>query len=651
MTRAPVLLVLSFLFVSSVFAAELPVADPSIAPAMGQFISRADPSVAAGDGFLVAWSESYIYYSSGVMIRTYDDDGTPRQPVSTVVASGRTPRAVWTGTDYLLVYAAFIGRFGTPEPVPAILAVRVRPDATIVEGSRVVLAEGRSAGGVLDVVWTGQRAMVHFQLEGRRRLLALDAAGRVIEDDSVAVSSTTAMVAGAPGEPLFYLDVRDGDIAAVGPGRVAIVDNTALGVVVALRDGQRSDAFVVAPPDARASALVWDGSAWLAMYTTASAVCTVRFTRESDVTRQCIDETRPLTPALAAGRTRVLRAWSRGFEQLVVEGEIASLVYAAQHHESATLDRGGVLVAWIDAGRLHLGGFTSDGARREVHVVDTDHDVYDVRVLSAGAQSLLAWVERDGSYFATRVDASGTPVPPAVRLSGAGEGLDAPSIATNGTEWLVAWRQSQEIVTTLISPNFDGNGLQHFGADGVQQTNPSVAATDDGFVVTWSEDEVIDRQNRVRVVAERLDARGLRVSGGVRLFDEASNGSGQGFTLWPTLGCGARTCVVTWTVGDRAYAQLIGADAQRRGEAHEIGATGSIVIVASPNGAFRLYSRASFFDLDADGNPIGSGQWTARSVDQVSAVLVDGLRTLYVYERGGRVYVQVPSPRARAVRH
>ena len=127
-------LVLLLAFSSAIFAAEIPVAEPGIVPGDARTYKRFNAYVAGGEeGFLVTWEErTFGIHPGPILIRAYDANGVPRRPIATYIDIGRNALAVWTGSEYLLVYARLISRFGSPVPVPVILALRVRADGTIV---------------------------------------------------------------------------------------------------------------------------------------------------------------------------------------------------------------------------------------------------------------------------------------------------------------------------------------------------------------------------------------------------------------------------------------------------------------------------------------------------------------------------------------
>src|SRR5687768_15144205 len=136
--RAPVLLV-SFVLGFTVLASEIPISEPDIIPISN--VRVFSPDVAAGDGFVVAWSEHspLFSYIATVKVRIYDDDGAPRHllPLTIGVAGQSfTPRAFWNGGEYVVLHGTPVPKFGGANERPVIFCTRVRADGTLVEDSQ-----------------------------------------------------------------------------------------------------------------------------------------------------------------------------------------------------------------------------------------------------------------------------------------------------------------------------------------------------------------------------------------------------------------------------------------------------------------------------------------------------------------------------------
>lgn len=216
------------LLVPALALAEIPLAEPAVVPADTRDYTRFEPLVVAGDGFLVVWEEAlWSAYPGGVKARAYDADGRPRRAFATSVTHvAHDPRVVWTGTEYLLVGATSMGRFGATFPLPVVYSMLIAADGTVIEGSQIVLAESRSRARVISLAWDGSVAYAYFEVDGARRLVSLNGRGRVVSLDATIGATRPAAVLAAPGAPPYFLRAEDGDVAAVTPRQIAVVDNT-----------------------------------------------------------------------------------------------------------------------------------------------------------------------------------------------------------------------------------------------------------------------------------------------------------------------------------------------------------------------------------------------------------------------------------------
>lgn len=633
-------LLLALLLLPTLSLAEVPVAEPGVVVADAREHVRFDPLVVAGDGFLVVWEEArvggIVPFPTAVMVRAYDADGRPRRPVATAIPFiVSDPHVVWTGSEYLVAGATTISRIGTAAPIPVLLAFRLDVNGSVIEASQVTLVEARSQAAMVSLAWDGQKGLAYLEADGQRRLLELNAQGRIIGSNTSTNSVAPIALVAAPGAGSFALFARDGDVAAVAPGAVAIIDNTSIGAIVTLREnGQQADAFLIAPPEIPIRSIVWDGSAWLVVYATESAICTARFTREANLVRDCETQTTPRAPSIAALAGRTFKAWGRGLEQILTDSGTASLVSAPQIGSSATIDSEGLLIAWIEEGRIHLGG-----PGRVRRIVGEAHNVTFVRV----APSLLVWIS-DGAVWVMRLNAPGAPM----RL---GDGVAPVAVASRGSGWLLTWQQEKEIVSTFLTANGDTNGLAHFGSAGVRQFAPRVAATPAGFIIAWAEDEIVGAQRWSRVVAEPLDANGLRISGGVRFFDRTLSSAD---VLRVVVGCNAAGCLLA--TGGPSDIVPIGFDAQPVGERKRVVDFGSDkFFIPRTDGTFDLYSGQYVMSIRADGTLINVRRWMTTDSMYLGAVVPFGNTFLAVYNRFAngtqRVFLRDLAVRARAARH
>lgn len=633
------MLFVALLVCLSALAAEVPVSETTrteIAETIGT--TRHVPIVAAGDdGFLVAWEERNFASRPGpIALRAYDANGVPRQRVQTHVPYHTfTPRAVWTGSEYLLVYANDF-RFS----YWGMYAVRVSADGTLINPPGTSIVD--DYGSVLDLVWDGLYAWALVQDNGGTHLIQLDPQGHAIS--TMQVNGATALAVTPRSERPYVLHAMEGDLAASRPGGIATLDDADNGEIVSLRDesGVVTNSFMIAPAGTRIRNLAWDGSAWIAVYASNDQLCTLRFTSAADLTSNCSASGRVFDPWIAVGSHGRFLAWTEGeaqyasgHGQVVTTGGIASIAPIPQFFPAATVDAGGILVAWLEEAQIHIGGLTGEGARREERVLQSDWIGQHIGLASAGEQSLLVFVEEIGKVRATILDVRGVPILTRIPLGPGGNPNEdsAPRVIAHGRNWLVTWRTDNDVVSTLVSPSGNANGLQHY--DVGKGDRYAVAATNSGFLFVRTKPD--------RVIVNRLDPNGL-------LIGEATIAEAISPSL-PFIGCGER-CLVTW------------AESGGRGIVADAGGTplsgvndfGSVVISveatlrAQADGSFLVYRDSEVFRISANGSLLGRSSWTDASVQLANVIELRG-RILFVYARDRRIYVRDFEPRGRAVRH
>lgn len=641
--RAPVALVLLFL-ASSLLAAELPISQPDIVPLDGVSWRAGFPAVAAGDGFLVTWAEYYSFTSPGpVKLRTYDADGLPRQAMPVTLGGGNNPRAFWNGSEYVVIWAPTISRFGSVEPLPAIVAVRVRPDGSLVEGSNVTLAESRGPAQVIDVAWDGSRAVTAVQYDGRYRLLLLDGLAAVLDD--TIVDYTPSSVALRPGGGHLVLRTEQGDDAAGGGDRLAVIDARENGVTAVIFDNAENELerFPLSATGAFAGSIIWDGSAWVAAFAEQGALCTVRFTSSADAVRSCVTGVNAAVPVLAAGERRLFKAWASG-AQVVTDGGLASTTFSAAYRADAVVDAAGLLAAWVeltaDGRQIVIGGLANDGTRRpERHV--PGRQVQEYPVLSrAGDQTLLVWVEGQ-DLLATLLDATGAPAGAGIQLRGIHGG--APAVAARGETWVIAWRGEDGIESIRLDRDLHATDLQDFSGSAFQET-PSIAVTPAGFLVAWRE------WDPARLVVEPLDANGRRTTGGIRIVENGPIAS-------PTVGCGPSSCLVAWDgESGEQWIKLVRHDGTPFTADRPLGARpapGDAVIKSLDDGSFLVYRGGSVTPVSATGEPGHTQTWHLANLAMSDVVTWRG-QTTAVYARSNghasQIFAHEFVSRRRAVR-
>ena len=592
---------LVLLLTASLLAAEFPISEPDVLPFDRAVIDNGAPTVAAGDdGFLVLW-DSLVPHgglpSPGpTWVRAYDASG-PRRPVaSSVFGAAASSRAVWTGSEYLVASTPQFLQFGILVPAPMLVLSRFDADGGLITRNDPIEL-GTRAGHVIGLAWDGAHAAALVQFVGSPASSAflLDREGRLVVETSV--TGEPSDIAPRRGGGFFILQRSQGDAVAPGGISFAAIDNTDHGVVARILDGSGAelDRFVVSATGAVARSLAWTGREWITMFHDGAQLCTARFTRASDVRTECVLNPAAQGAFVAAGAAGVMRAWWQD-GQVVTERGLASTRWSQAGIPAAVVDETGLLAAWVEdtaaGGRIHLGGRANDGTPRPEIVVPGEGLQSEPLLSRSGGQTLLVWVE--GTRIrATRVDAQGQPVAPAVKLSG--DFAAMPAIAAREGAWLVAWRTGDAIETRLVSAAMTLSEPERIVSPPVALT-PAVAATRDGYLLVWT--EVTDQAS---VLAQRLDTTGRAIGERVRV-------SPFGFT--PAIACSDDVCLVTF-FANGMLAQTVRHDGSVVGAPRSLGPLESNppVILVLRDGSFQLHHGELIFYFDRDGRLRDALHW------------------------------------------
>jgi hypothetical protein len=637
--RAPVLLV-CLLVSLSLSAAEIPISRPGIVPMDTRATIGAFPQVVAGDGFLVAWQEAHGYTDGPVQVRTYDADGTPRQELPVTIGGGHTPRAFWNGSEYVVLFGVRMPKYGPWEPIPAVLAVRVRPDGTIVEDSTVTLVMARNSAIVAGVAFDGVNAVAAITYGNTHHQFLLDRDGAVVRDTPG--DAPAAAVTLKPGGGFFVLQRDEGSDVAAGGGRLASVAGTSgqWGPVTATirdADGAELETFTIAERAGPLPRIVWDGSAWLALYAEEGSLCTARFTGAADLARTCAPRDSVYAPSIALGPHGPFMAWAdRG--QIVTSSGVATTAWSSAIASDAVVDDEGLLVAWIENREIRAGGVFNDGTPRPERRVGTEPQLYrDLRLARARDRTLLVWANDATTY----VMDLGMNVP--IALGGG----SSPAVAVRGGEVTVVWLRGGAVESAHLSKELTVTARESFAGTATQDS-PSIAATSSGYLAVWREAE----NGIARVVVEPLDAGGRRITGGNRLAEN------EGPIEKPNLACSAAACLVAW-YGDReiGYA-LVRHDGGRISADRFIAVppdamTDEMMVRVLGDGSFVIHRGNTFTAVTAAGVAGPTVAWHNQRIGLGNVVTWNG-RATAVYVRAaanvGRVFAYQFVPRGRAVR-
>jgi hypothetical protein len=636
------------LLLATLLIHEIPISQPDVIPMNSGGAIVATPLVVAGDdGFLVAWGEHYLpnTYIATVKVRTYDADGTPRQAVPvTVGAPGQSmlPHAFWNGSEFVVLYSTPASRSGAVHDQPVIFSTRVRPDGSVVEGSQTTLVVSRPGSIVTGLAFDGLHALASVATAQGDRLLKLDREGRLLEE--LPPGNGPGAIAARPEGGFLVLPAPIGGDVVAGGDRFAAISGGFDGVIARILDGEGSEIerFTLADNGVSAS-IAWDGSAWIAVYTTEDRdLCTARFTRKSDLVSSCEAPGSAGVAAVAALPRGIFRAWTSG-GQLLTDGGIASTMASSSSNPDAVVDDAGLLAAWTetttDGRSVRVGGLFHNATPRPEYGVPGGASQHSVALSRSASRTLLVWNESPGS-FATRIGSDGRPIDTPVRV---GNGFRH-SVASHGESWVVAWMTSFGINITRVTRDLEVRNTEEFARKLVNQAEPAVAATKNGYLVAWPEYGLGEADHAVFI--EPLDADGRRTSAGKFVLTGGAVSS-------LAMECGPSTCLAAGYLSGGLWTALLRHDGTPAGAPRRIEGHASNVlpvIKAFDDGSFRVYHGNLVTSISPSGEPGNARPWHRDAVAPGAAVTWRG-RTTVVYERTGRIFAMPePMPRMRSVR-
>lgn len=606
-----IVLLTSFALISvAASATEIPLGPPVFAPSTAvQF--RPNSTVALGSStILAAWEERSMAAwpnTAETVIRTFSHDGQPLQPTFLSLGGYYAPRVVWNGSDYFVVLSDYISRFGSIAPIPAIDAVRVRENGTVVEGSHVTIAKNTSTINTVGVAWNGNEYLVG----ATDRLIVVAADGSPV---ATTPHPEAPVVAVAPFADGFY--ILSAGMAGVAAERVsaagAIVESRPLSndrtsytgaiaqngsavaavwpsadaVWAAVITGSSTAApFQIAPlGGAQLDSLAWDGGAWVTTWQKGDSLCRGRFDGRSVPVNVC-DRISPglfQQPLITSDGSKTALVWIEGLfsgsdKTDVVKLALDSAGHLPEPQRGQTISvaaepmsqpavapdgRGGLIAAWSLWNALerrtevHLGGLTADGSVRPDQMISMAGS--SPRIAFGHSTAWMVWTDgRLSSPFIEggRIDPSASSRLGVDSEASFDEGA-APHVASDGKEFLFVWQSPQaadgtsQIMTKVIAESMALPRPPSAPIDSIvtHRFSPSVDWSGRGFLVTWLErypDPPV-----ARVVAQLVDGSGKPV--GARLVvaeNENFNPYGDSPT---TTTCGS-TCLVTWMRIDGTY--------------------------------------------------------------------------------------------------
>jgi hypothetical protein len=510
-----------------------------------------DPSVAwSGVTYLVVWDDSRGG-DNDIFGARVTADGTVLDVSGVRLWNTRppdkgafNPRIDWGDTTYLVTWEVVRTDQDTD-----ILAERVDADGIVLDTGALQIAVAEDFQFDPDVAWGGGLFLVayddqaHLDDSVRGRRVTSD--GTVLDDPSIAV--------GNGGEPRIGWDGQNFLVAWTGIEAARV---TAQGMVLDLSGIEITDITegvesLTAVGNGSDSLVLWG----TALYSSTSDMLGARVDRDGILLDPdgFLVATQPANattaPAVAWDGQDYLVAWEdlRDGDPAIYAGRITS--------HGTPLDGGGIavatggddedpavawdgrnyLVVWShwdpDAGADVWGARVTPGGRvldrTAIRVASASLDQFSPSVAFDGTNYLVAWVderadERGRDIYATRVSPQGEVLDAAFPISKNDLWQIDPTVTTDGTQWFVAWQDQQagdwDIDAARVSS--DGQVLDRYGilvtTDFRDQISPTASWDGTDFVVAWSDLRTgVDRDiyaARVTVDGLVLDPEGIPIS-------------------------------------------------------------------------------------------------------------------------------------------
>ena len=540
--RTGVLVVLFLLTSFSAMAAtEIQI---SHSPTLGDFAPpiRLRTSVASnGRGYVVAWEAAKVATDdvTDIYIRVLGPDGVPLRPFPTLLGSGREPRVVWNGHEYLVVWGITSGVTGR-EPTPSVVGMRLREDGTLIDAKPVTLiSEENPFSYYTSVEWNGSQYLItwsrgmalvdadlqHFRIVGSAGgtpFYSATLGGSFVVLSSI-YSSTGFSLYVQPvsqsGEvgAVNSLKASRGNIAPFAGGYALIWDdeiNLHSGLLSA--EGRPVSSLIIGPGRVGFPRLATrDGrlvASWESMPDDKhTRICTVRLESMFQPVCSAVSAGQQHDPSIGTSSTSTLVAWvdQTGFKESV---RVLPSPLSEAPHVEALLGRsisdassmpaaerradGGLAVAWSEYNKstghfeVHLGGTNNKGLTVGDRALFAEPVDQTLPAVATGAgRTMAVWEEGPAESSKIRMTVIEEATTYVVASAPLGSG-SAPAIAFDGKEWLATWQSSGVVRFAVI--NSDGTTIASGSMPAETlassiQTAPAVAWSGKTFLLTWRE--------------------------------------------------------------------------------------------------------------------------------------------------------------------
>ncbi len=521
-----------------------------------------------GTNYLVVW------LSSGVYATRVDSSGTvlDKNAIKVGDASAWKLAVDFNGTDYLVawtetsdddIHAARVSTAGVVLDPSSIKITNDAPDQEAVD----VACDGTNCL----VVWEDPRAGTGWDIYGARVAVdgtVLDPGGFVVvgvvlvdeQEPAITFDGSNYLVA----YEHYDFDSRDIYAVRVDPDTTVL---DAGGFLVDAAEGDQSMPTVAFGTAASGSLVVWRSGPY-GYGARVATDGTVTDTTPIDV--HVASKFYPPEVAFGSATAGWLVTWYdptlNNHEVLATRVSIAGAVLdpagikvsntgGNQNWPAVACSGTGYLITWTDSAgatgdiagkRLSLAGAVLDSSSM---LFSTANNIQaDVATAWDGTHALLVWSDdRNGNkdIYAARVDAVGNVVDsPAIAVTTDAAADVEPSVAYNGTHYLVVWTRdpgtSADIIAARVSTTgvvLDNGGIVVSSASG-EQSRPTVAALGSDFLVAWQD----KRTGSFVILGGRVDTDGALRDGAPLLIGVAS-----GDQQSPVASSDGSNWMVAWT--------------------------------------------------------------------------------------------------------
>ncbi len=481
--------------------------------------AQGSPAVADGDSlWLAVWQDQRLTTSAiyGARVSLYGEVLDPGGiPIATGVGNRLSPAVAFNGTDFLVVWQN--DQYGPS----TVWGARVSPSGRVLDPGGSLIAGDVSQGMVAtepSVASDGQQFLVACQNDaGSRGIFArlVSADGRPLGPDNCLSSGLVGYRPTAAWDGTQYQVLwDDGRMVGARLDRAGIPKGPCF--------------YVSAEPGAQHFGAVVGGvgqslAAW-----------------ESDPLGRDYNSQVHIARLDTSGAvldTPTIRPWG-------------TPVYSGQHSPALAAHEGGYVAVWESQCPYGYSAWTTDicaatltrdGVMTDTHAFTIASLAWDelTPAVACGDSSFLVtwtWGAHRSGIYGTRISLAGEVLDPdRLTISSAG---DAPAVAFDGTNYLVAWCEADNIYGSRLTQS--GGVLDRLGiaTTSEHETNPVVAFDGTNYLVVWQKTSASYQDDiwgaRVTPEGTLLDPYGILI------------GPGQHMQEGPSVAFGAENYLVAW---------------------------------------------------------------------------------------------------------